>query len=174
MPLCVSTRPPATTAEEHRDQSWGGVVIIVTACGAVGLLGELVAAGPVRDWYPDLSKPTWTPPEWVFGPVWVVLYAMMAVAASLVWLARDREDVCCALTAFAVQLAANLAWSVLFFGLRHPLLGLIDVVILWFAIGVTVAHFFATSRTAGWLLVPYWAWVSYAAALNGAIVYLTI
>lgn len=156
----------------RRSASWVGVAAIVAAVVLVQLIGGWVTAGSVRTWYPGVPKPGWTPPAWVFGPVWTVLYLMMAVAASLVWLARGRSAVCCPLTAFAVQLAANLAWSVCFFGLRSPLLGFIDICLLWVAVGVTVFQFFLVSRLAGWLMVPYWAWVTFAAVLNGAILVL--
>src|SRR5262245_33769174 len=149
-----------------------GVVVIVIACAAVPAISTAVSAPAVEGWYADVPKPSWTPPEWVFGPVWIALYAMMAVAASLVWLARDREDVCCALTAFGVQLALNLVWSICFFGLKNPLLGFLDVCLLWVTVAVTTAEFFLVSRVAGWLMVPYWAWVTFAAALNAAIVLL--
>jgi tryptophan-rich sensory protein len=170
-PLCALTRPHPQTADEHRTWTWGGVVVICVACLAVAVVGGLVTAGPVKTWYPDLPKPDWTPPDWVFGPVWTVLYVLMAAAGSLVWLARDEDDVCCPLTGFSLQLVANLAWSVLFFGFRSPLLGLLDILALWFLIGLTVAQFFVVSRLAAWLLAPYWAWVTYAAFLNGSIVF---
>lgn len=169
MSACAFVRPHPETAAEHRTASRVGVVVIVAACVAVEVVSGLVTAGPVRSWYPDLPKPSWTPPDWLFGPVWTALYATMALSASLVWLARDRDDVCCPLTAFGLQLAANLAWSALFFGLESPLLGFLDILLLWGLIGFTVVQFLGVSRVAGLLLVPYWLWVTYAAALNGAI-----
>lgn len=150
-----------------------GVVAIVLAVAATAAIGGLVTAPAVRTWYPDLTKPSWTPPAEVFGPVWTTLYAMMAVAASIVWVKRGRgNDICCPMGAFGVQLLLNLAWSVLFFGLRSPLLGFLDICLLWVAVGVTVTQFFLISRPAGWLLVPYWAWLTFAVALNAAIVLL--
>lgn len=170
MSTCAAVRPRPETADQHRTRSIVGVVVIVSACVAVEVVSGLVTAGPVRSWYPDLSKPSWTPPDWVFGPVWTALYGMMAVAASRVWLARDRWEVCCPLAAFGVQLAANLAWSVLFFGLRSPALGLVDVLLLCVLVGVTAGQFFGVSRSAGWLMLPYLGWVLFAAALNASIV----
>jgi tryptophan-rich sensory protein len=168
---CVSARPHPQTAAEHRTISWEGVVAIVAVCLAVQAVGGLLTAEPVRSWYASLPKPDWTAPSWVFGPVWTALYLMMAVAGSLVWLSRDRDEVGCPLTAFGVQLAANLGWTLMFFGLHSPLLGLIDIVVLWLAVGLTTIQFFRVCRTAGWLFVPYWAWVSYAMLLNGSIVF---
>jgi tryptophan-rich sensory protein len=146
-----------------------GVAVIVLACVAVPAVGAAVSAPAVDGWYADVPKPSWTPPSWVFGPVWTALYAMMAVAASLVWVSRNADDVCCPLSAFGVQLALNLAWSVCFFGLRSPLLAFLDVCLLWVMVAVTTAEFFLVSRAAGWLMVPYWLWVTFAAALNAAI-----
>jgi tryptophan-rich sensory protein len=146
-----------------------GVGAIVLACVAVPAIGAAVSAPAVDGWYADVPKPTWTPPSWVFGPVWTALYAMMAVAASLVWVSRAADDVCCPLSAFGVQLLLNLAWSVCFFGLRSPLLAFLDVCLLWVMVAVTAAEFFLVSRAAGWLMVPYWLWVTFAAALNAAI-----
>jgi tryptophan-rich sensory protein len=108
----------------------------------------------------------------VFGPVWTALYAAMALAAAVVWLSRDYDDACCPLCAFGAQLVLNLAWTVCFFGLKNPLLGFLDMCLLWVAVALTTAEFFLVSRTAGLLMLPYWAWVTFAAALNAAIVVL--
>ncbi len=169
--MTTSTFPclPRCPAGQRTTCSRVGVAVIVAACVVVPAVAGAFTAASVRDWYPMLAKPDWTPPAWVFGPVWTVLYAMMAVSASLVWLHRDETEPCGPLGFFAVQLAANLLWSVLFFGLRSPWLGFLDILLLWAAVGMTVVTFFQVRRLAGWLLVPYWLWVSFAACLNGAI-----
>lgn len=149
-----------------------GIAVIVFACTLVPVIGVAVSASAGDGWYEVLPKPSWTPPEWVFGPVWTALYATMAIAASIVWLARDQDDACCPLSAFGVQLLLNLAWSVCFFGLQSPLLAFLDVCLLWVMVAVTTAEFFLVSRAAGWLMVPYWIWVTFAAVLNGAILLL--
>lgn len=149
-----------------------GVGVIFAATALTAAVGSLVTAPAVGGWYVELPKPTWTPPSWVFGPVWTALYAMMAVAASVVWLARNRDDVCCPLTSFGVQLVLNLTWSLCFFGLQSPLLGFLDICLLWIMVALTTAEFFLASRLAGWLMVPYAAWVTFAAALNAAIVFM--
>jgi tryptophan-rich sensory protein len=142
-------------------------VAFVLLCFGTAALGNSATAGAVAEWYPALRKPPWTPPNWVFGPVWTVLYGMMAVAAWLVW--RDgRSPVGTSL--FLLQLALNGAWSWLFFGLRRPDLGLACIVLLWLAILATIAGSWRVSRMAVILFVPYLAWVSFAAALNLAIV----
>lgn len=136
------------------------------ANAAVALLSGLATAGPVRTWYPALAKPAWTPPPWVFAPAWTLLYAMIGVAAWRVWRRRGWSG---ALTAYGIQLALNAAWSPLFFGARNPLAGLLDIVLLWAAIVVTLALFLRLDRVAGWLLAPYLLWVTFAAALNFSV-----
>jgi|GEM_PF-228620 tryptophan-rich sensory protein len=121
------------------------------------------------DWYPTLTKPAWTPPDWVFGPVWTLLYILMAVAAWLVWRKAGFAGARLALVLYFVQLALNAAWSGLFFGLRSPAAGLVDILLLWMVIAATLVAFARHSAVAAGLLVPYFVWVSYAAALNFAI-----
>jgi tryptophan-rich sensory protein len=136
----------------------------------VGGLSGFATARGVADWYPTLVKPSFNPPAWVFGPVWTVLYIMMGVAAFLVWRAGlDVDGVRIALTVFAVQLALNGLWSILFFGMQAPGLALIEIVLLWIAIGFTVVLFWRVFPLPGALLLPYWAWVSFAAVLNASL-----
>jgi benzodiazapine receptor len=143
--------------------------LFVAACLAVGGLGSIFTTSSVRDWYPVLQKPSWNPPAWVFGPVWTMLYIMMAIAAWLVWRRRGPVHVNSALGLFVLQLILNALWSPLFFGLRSPLAGLLDIVPLWAAIFATLLFFWKISPVAGVLLLPYWLWVSFATALNFAI-----
>lgn len=117
-------------------------------------------------WYARLDKPAWTPPSWVFGPVWTLLYGMMAVAAWLVWREHGLRGARIALAAFAVQLALNGLWSWIFFGLERTGAGAVWILLLWVAIVTTLVLFWRRDRLAGVLLVPYLAWVSYATALN--------
>jgi tryptophan-rich sensory protein len=138
--------------------------LVVTFVAAA--IGGLAASGSVRSWYPALVKPAWSPPSWVFGPVWTVLYAMMAVAAWLVWRQAGWGG---ALALFGVQLALNAAWSPLFFGLHRIDLALADIVLLWAAIVATTVAFWKVTPVAGWLLVPYLLWVTFAMALNFAL-----
>ena len=132
-------------------------------CFATAALGGLFPPG---EWYAALKKPPWNPPAWIFGPVWTTLYTMMAVAAWLVWrrggFAKQRKS----LTLFLVQLAINAAWSPLFFRLRSPGSAFADILLLWLAIAATVVAFRRVSAAAMLLLVPYLAWVSFAAVLN--------
>ncbi len=140
----------------------GAFAAAVTVAAAVGALG---VQGTQAE-YAGLEQPSWAPPSWLFGPVWTVLYAMVAVAGWLVW---QRVGWGPALWAYAGQLVLNAAWTPLFFGAGRYGLAFVDIVLLWLAIGVTVVLFRRVSRPAAGLLVPYWMWVSYAAALNLAI-----
>ena len=132
-------------------------------------LGSLVTTPQIPNWYADLAKPAWTPPDWIFGPVWTLLYVMMAVAAWLVWRLDGFAGAKVPLALFAIQLVLNSIWSVLFFGLQNPGAAAVEIVLLWAAILATLVTFWKRSKWAGGLLVPYLAWVSFAAVLNVAI-----
>jgi tryptophan-rich sensory protein len=119
-------------------------------------------------WYTGLAKPAWTPPSWVFGPVWTALYAMMAIAGWLVW-RRGGPASWHALRWFAVQLVLNVGWSAVFFGLQMPGLAAVEILALWCTIAVTLRTSWRVSRPAGLLLVPYLLWVSFAVILNVAL-----
>ena len=116
-----------------------------------------MTAPNIPNWYAGLVKPSWTPPGWLFGPVWSVLYLCMAVAAWLVW---RKGNALVPLAFFAVQLAFNVAWSWLFFGLHSPGAALIDIVLLWVAITATTIAFWRRSLVAGLLFLPYLAWAA--------------
>ena len=137
---------------------------------AVGGLSGFVTARSVATWYPTLTKPFFNPPAWVFGPTWTVLYIMMGVAAFLVWRQGfSTKDVRLALTLFAAQLALNGLWSILFFGLQSPGLAFAEILLLWLSIVATVWIFRRVVPAAALLMLPYLAWVSFAAVLNGSI-----
>ena len=124
----------------------------------------------IPTWYTGLAKPSFNPPAWLFGPAWTLLYLMMAVAAWLVWKQGiGAAGVKLALAVFLAQLILNTLWSILFFGLRSPLAGLVDIVALWLAILATIVLFFRASPPAGLLLPPYIGWVTFAAIPNAAI-----
>jgi tryptophan-rich sensory protein len=152
----------------------GGFVRLVVACGvslAAGVIGSLAVTGQgFSSWYAAIQKPGFTPPGWVFGPVWTILYLLMGVAAFLVWQrGLGSRPVRTALVWFLVQLALNAAWTPVFFGLHRIGLALLVIVLLWVAIIVTMYYFFRVSRPAGLLLVPYLLWVSFATVLNASI-----
>jgi tryptophan-rich sensory protein len=146
-----------------------GLVVAIVICFAAAGLGGLVTTPQIPNWYADLAKPNWTPPGWIFGPVWSCLYLMMAVAAWLVWRQHGFAGAKLPLTLFAIQLALNSLWSVLFFGLQNPGAAAVEIILLWVAILATLIAFWKRSRWAGGLLLPYLAWVSFAAVLNVAI-----
>jgi tryptophan-rich sensory protein len=141
----------------------------VAACYAASALGSAFAIGRTGGWYETLRKPSFNPPGWVFAPVWTVLYACMGIAAWLVWRRLGWRRGAVPLSLFAVQLALNAAWMPLFAGLRSPGLALLDIAALWLMIVLTTARFFPVSRLAGWLMVPYLGWTSFAAVLNAAL-----
>jgi benzodiazapine receptor len=150
----------------HQSLGLAGWLLITFAAAALGSFATTTSVGI---WYHQISRPTWTPPDWIFGPVWIVLYLMMATSAWLVWRSAAFNTVRLPLGLFLVQLALNAFWSVLFFGLKRPDLAAAEIVLLWLAILATLITFWNRSTAAGWLLVPYLAWVTFAALLNFAI-----
>lgn len=141
--------------------AWLVLVFSVSALSARYMPGE---------WYRGLNKPSFNPPGWVFGPVWTVLYTMMAVAAYLVWRRSGFAGAQAALGLFLIQLVLNGLWSWLFFGIQRPDLALIDIIVLWLAILATAVAFRKHDPLASNLLLPYLAWVSFATVLNASIV----
>ena len=152
-----------------RMRSATALIVSAGTCLLVGVSGSLVTAASVREWYPHIQKPSWTPPGAVFGPVWTVLYLLMGVSAWLIWRNTVGSARRTALLIFVTQLILNGAWSFLFFGLRSPGWAALEIVLLWCAIVATMLAFARNSRLAAGLLLPYLLWVSYAAALNVAI-----
>jgi len=150
-------------------RSIAGLLVCLGACFGAAILGAAFTGAAVAEWYPTLRQPAWTPPPWVFGPVWTALYAMMAVAAWLVWRKDGWAGARAALGLFAAQLALNAAWTPLFFGLHAVGAAMLDLAVLWVAIAATTAAFWRHRRAAAALMVPYLAWSTFAAALNFAI-----
>ncbi len=142
-----------------------GLVVFVLAVTAVAAFGATFAPGA---WYESLAKPAWNPPNWIFGPVWTLLYVLVAISGWLVWRQRGRQ-LAPALIWFVLQLLLNAAWSWLFFGLQRIDLALVDILLLWLAIAITIRHFRPRSQLAAYLLAPYLLWVTFATALNAAI-----
>jgi benzodiazapine receptor len=154
----------------------GDIVKAVTAvvvCEAAGGIGSLFTIPNLTTWYADLQKPTFNPPNSVFGPAWITLYLLMGLAASLVWhKGLDEPGVKPALVTFLIQLVINVFWTVVFFGMHSPLAGAIAIVMLWLVILLTMVRFFRLSKWGGVLLVPYLGWVTFASALNFAVLVL--
>ena len=152
------------THASFKKQSFGllGWLAATFAAGSVGAIASARAAS----FYAQLSQPSWAPPAWLFGPVWSVLYILMALAAWLVWRQHGFSGASTALRLFAFQLAANALWTWLFFALHLGALSLAEIVLLWLLISATLFAFWPLQRLAALLLVPYLAWVSFASALT--------
>ena len=162
---------PAAHANGQMDRSVFyqalGLALFIAICFAAAGIGSWFTSASVATWYQTLQRPAYNPPDWVFGPVWSVLYLSMAIAAWLVW--HRSRGASGPLRIFAVQLALNITWSALFFGLRNPGAAFAEILLLWAAILATVFAFFRQSRLASGLLLPYLIWVTFAAALNFSI-----
>jgi len=151
---------------------------VIAACfillaQAAGLIGAYFTFDAIPAWYVFLNKPFFSPPNWIFGPVWTILYTLMGIAAFLVfkkgWKKKPVRE---AIYFFGFQLALNSLWSIIFFGFRSPLWALVEIVILWIAIAFTISRFARVNKTAALLLIPYILWVTFALILNLAIVLL--
>ncbi len=143
-----------------------GLGAFVAACLVVSVIGGWVTASSVDSWYPTLQKPAFNPPDWLFAPVWTLLYLMIAVSGWRAWRSPAQAGLRAAMAAYAAQLALNLAWSGVFFGSRAIGPALAVILLLLVAIGVNAVLFWRADRLAGWLLLPYAAWVAFAAGLN--------
>ena len=150
------------------------IVYIVVICLAVGYLSSLITQSSITTWYPTIKKPFFNPPNWVFAPVWTILYIMMGIAAGLVWdkLEENKELVKKGLFLFTIQLLLNLLWTYLFFGLQNILLALLEIVLLLLIIYETYLVFKKIDNTAGKLFIPYIAWVVFATILTISIYFL--
>ena len=147
------------------------LVTSLAVCLLAGLAGSAFTATSIATWYEFLKKPSFSPPNWVFAPVWTTLFLMMGTAAFLVWRrGLGSALVRRALITFLVQLILNVFWTFLFFKLHSPLYAFIEITVLWIAIAVTIVSFSRLSRPAAILLIPYIVWVSFAAVLNLSIV----
>ena len=146
---------------------WIWLLVWIVICFTVaGVSGGGQPGNP--GWYATLARPSIAPPNWVFGPVWTTLYALMAIAAWMVWLSPPSALRTWGIALFLLQLALNFAWSWIFFRMHALGAALAEVVILWAAIGATTLVFAQTTPGAAWLMAPYWAWVSFASVLNAA------
>lgn len=150
------------------------IIYCVAICLVVGYLSSITTQSSINTWYPTLIKPSFNPPNWLFAPVWTLLFIMMGIAAGMIWnhLENQRELVKKALLFFTVQLLLNALWSYLFFGLNNVLLALIEVILLWLVIYETFHIFRKIDKKAAYLFIPYLIWVAFAAVLNGSIYYL--
>jgi len=147
------------------------LILSLVICQLAGLIGALFNSASINTWYLTINKPGFMPPGWAFAVVWSVLFVLMGVSLYLIW-KEDIKKTKQALTVFGIQLLLNILWSFFFFTLRSPLLGLIEIIVLWPAILLTIIKFYKISKTAAYLLIPYLLWVSFAIALNLSILIL--
>ena len=163
----------ADTGPAWSTRSLAALALALALPLGAGAIGAAATLPSIPTWYAGLAKPPFTPPNAVFGPVWTALYGMMGVAFwRVLRLGAGAPRKGAATVLFLIQLALNALWSVLFFGLRHPLLGLVDILALDVTVLATIAAFWRLDRPAAMLLVPYAAWIGYATALNGAILWM--
>lgn len=149
------------------------IIICVVVCLGVGLASGASTANGITEWYAFLNKPFFNPPNWLFAPVWTILYTMMGVSAGLIWdKGFDKLGVKSALSIFVAQFILNTLWSFVFFGMRQPLYALFVIIALWILILLTINKFNKLNKTAGLLLIPYLLWVSFATILNFSIYWL--
>jgi tryptophan-rich sensory protein len=161
----MDTMAMPATRRSNTAATWTALVVSLAAVAVVAVIGSLTTDTDPESWYSTLDQPAWNPPDWLFAPVWTALYVLMAVAAWLVWRAGAVRP----LYVYALQLALNLAWTLVFFGAESAWGGVAVITALWVAIVVTIAAFRPIHTAAAGWLVPYLAWVTYAAALNLAI-----
>lgn len=169
MNVLSRTPAPSTGRESSTTRQWLVLAGLLAASFFVAFVGGLASTTGVDGWYPDAAKPPWTPPNWVFGPVWTFLYTAMAVAAWLVWRRWGWQGAKPALQLYATQLVLNALWTPLFFGAEKLWLGLAVIVALDLVLALTVVAFFRKHRLAGALMVPYLLWALYATTLNAGV-----
>jgi tryptophan-rich sensory protein len=146
------------------------LIISILIVFVAGSIGTLATTSELTTWYAALAKPNWTPPNWVFGPIWSTLYILMGIALFMVWKqGLERDDVKFAILIFAVQLVLNTLWSLVFFGMHAIFGGFILILILWIAIFANIIVFYIITKPAGLLLIPYLLWVSIASYLNYSV-----
>lgn len=152
---------------------WPKILITVTTCLLVGFISSLSTAEALQSWYPSIIKPSFNPPDWLFAPVWTSLYILMGISVALIWHSGwEREEVQNSVMIFLAQLVINGFWPVVFFGMRSPGAALILIILLWGLIVWCIRKFFPINKLAGWLLIPYFSWVSFALILNLSIYWL--
>ncbi|MFZ4545311.1 MAG: TspO/MBR family protein [Saprospiraceae bacterium] len=147
------------------------VAVCVFICMTFGLFSGFSTISSIAGWYTFIEKPSWNPPNWIFGPVWTGLYMLMGISLGIVW-NRRKHDKSKAIKWFAIQFALNLLWSYIFFNLHFIGVALFEIILMLYSIGMMIRYFYKISPVAAYLQIPYFLWVSFATALNAAIWYL--
>jgi benzodiazapine receptor len=155
-------------------KTYSRILLCVAICLAVGYLSSFVTQSSITTWYPEIKKPVFNPPNWIFAPVWTLLFILMGISAGMIWnkFETQKELVKKGMLFFAIQLLLNALWSYLFFGLNNVLLALIEIILLWLVIYETYHIFKQIDKKASYLLIPYLAWVGFATILTGSIFWL--
>jgi len=149
------------------------IIIGIVVCLGVGFLSGMATSSSIETWYTTLNKPFFNPPNWLFGPAWTILYSLMGISVAYIWHAGwQKAEVKTAILIFAAQLLLNAFWSVAFFGMQNPPFALAVILILWTLILICIVRFKSIKPLAAYLLVPYLLWVTFATALNVAIILL--
>jgi len=147
------------------------LLLSIGFCLGAGILGSFFTISSIPTWYQTLNKPIFSPPNWIFGPVWTILYILMGISLYLVWISKSKLKQN-AVKLFLTQITLNALWSVIFFGLKNPILALLDIILLWATIFLTIKTFAKINKLASNLLIPYLLWVTFATILNFSIVLL--
>jgi len=145
------------------------LLISILIVFSFGFIGSLFTTPSIATWYAFINKPLFSPPNWIFAPVWTLLYILMGISAFLIWKKRDNLKTKQALIFYGIQLILNALWSIIFFGMHNPGLAFLEIIILWLFILITLIKFYKINKTAGILFIPYLLWVSFASILNYAI-----
>ena len=140
------------------------LIISILLSLSAGAIGSIFTSSSIPTWYSTLNKPVFNPPNYLFGPVWTVLYILMGISLYLIWTNKKKNKT--ALTIFGIQLFLNTLWSIIFFGLKNIPAAFIEIILLWAAILYTITVFYKINKNAAYILIPYLAWVSFAAILN--------
>lgn len=143
------------------------LILFIALCEGIGVLGSVFTISQIPTWYITLNKPFFSPPNFVFGPVWTMLYALMGIAVFLIYEAKiKKKEKSFLLKLFGLQLLLNFLWSFIFFGMHNPIIGFVEIILLWISILILIIKFYKYSKLASVLLIPYLFWVSFATLLN--------
>ena len=146
------------------------LIISILVCQGAGAIGSLFTSPAISTWYSTIQKPSFNPPNWIFAPVWILLFLLMGISLYLIWSKGFyNKETKIAIFIFFVQLILNILWSIIFFALQSPLYAFIEIIILWFMILLTIITFYRVSKITVYLLLPYIIWVSFALVLNFSI-----
>ena len=149
------------------------LALSIAICQSAGIIGSVFTVSAISTWYSTLTKPSFSPPNFVFGPVWITLYTLMGISLYLIWSAytkakkgKNKKEIKSSLNIFGIHLALNAAWTIIFFGLRNPFLAFLEIIVLWVFILVIIYRFWQIDKRSGYLLIPYLLWVTIAMSLN--------